>query len=493
MSDLSAAVARLASLIERVSGNVIQPGHFPFLAETARQRAASLRISGVQEYVEALEEGRIPGEWSALLPHITVKESFLFRHPQHFAALARSILPRLAAARRERRTLGVWSAGCARGEEPATLAIVLASCPEVAGWEWRVLATDVDERALAAARKALFGERAVSQVPAEIRSRFFARRGDLFELSPGIARRIEYRALNLVKEPLPVEAAAFDLVFLRNVLIYFRPESQRRVAAAVARTLAPDGVLFLGPAETLWQLSGDLEAADLGDCFCYRHPESPGVRAPGPVPRGEGATQPHSRRSEPGGTAAARIPEVAARPKRQTPARPRPDVAAAEAAPPAGAAPLPGARHPAPGAPSPVPGLTGTHQRLADAALSLVEDRLDRAADLVDEALQADPSDPAAHALEGFLHDVSGRTQMAVASYRAALFLDPALFQVRLLVADSLRRLGHEQRATLEYREVMAALAAGTARSLDALAGLPLPEAGQAAERCREALLGHSR
>ncbi len=146
-----------------------------------------------------------------------------------------------------------------------------------------------------------------------------------------------------------------------------------------------------------------------------------------------------------------------------------------------------------PGAPSPVLGLTGTRQRLADATLCLAEDRLDRAADLVDQALTADPSDPAAHALEGFLHDVSGRTQTAVASYRAALFLDPGLFQVRLLLADSLRRLGHEQRAALEYREVMAAIAAGTARSLDTLAGLPLPEAGQATRRCREALLGNFR
>ncbi|MGD1147313.1 MAG: CheR family methyltransferase [Thermoanaerobaculaceae bacterium] len=475
MKDPSAAVARLASLIERVSGNVIQPGHFPFLAETARQRAASLRIAGVPEYVQALEEGGIPGEWSALLPHITVKESFLFRHPQHFAALSRWVLPQLAAARREQRTLRVWSAGCARGEEPATLAIVLAGCPEVAGWECRVLATDVDEQALAAAREGLFGDRAVAQVPAELRSRFFARRGDLFELSPEIARRIEYRTLNLVQELLPVDAASFDLIFLRNVLIYFRPESQRRVAGAVARALAPDGVLFLGPAETLWQLSGELEAVDLGDCFCYRHAVQPGVRGPGSVVRGETAPRQLRPGGEPHETAAVRIPEATARPEERTPAFPHRDAATAEGAPPAGAAP--------------VPGLTGTRQRLADAILSLAEDRLDRAADLVDQALVTDPSDPAVHALEGFLHEVSGRTQMAVASYRAALFLDPGLFQVRLLLADSLRRLGHEQRAAIEFREVMAGLAAGTVRSLDSLAGLQLPGTDQAAQRCRVVLL----
>jgi chemotaxis protein methyltransferase CheR len=481
----SNAVTKLATLVERVSGNVIQPGHFPFLAETARQRAASLRLAGVPEYVRALAEGGIPGEWSALLPHITIKESFLFRHPQQFAALACSVLPRLAAARSEQRTLRVWSAGCARGEEPATLAIMLAGCREVAGWEWRILATDVDEQALAAARQGLFGERAVSQVPAELRVRHFTQRGDLFELSPEIAGRIDYRELNLVQEPLPVEAASFDVIFLRNVLIYFRPEAQRRVAAAVARALAPGGALFLGPAETLWQLSGDLEPTDLGDCFCYRHPAPPGVLCPDSGLRGEGATQRTRRQSEPCEPAPARIPEATARPKERTLTSRQRDTAAANDTPPAGVIPEPGAR-------CPVPGLTGTRQLLADAAWSLAENRLDRVADLVNQALLSDPSDPAAHAIEGFLHEVSGRTQMAIASHRAALFLDPGLFQVRLLLADALRRLGHDQRAALEYREVMAALAAGTARPLDSLAGLPLPGAGEATRRCREALLGRS-
>ncbi len=437
-----AALAELAALIEETSGNVIPPGHYQFLGETAKRRAASLRLAGVAAYVGSLARGELPGEWSRLLPHVTVKESFLFRHPQHFAALATTLLPRLAAARAGRRSLAVWSAGCARGEEPATLAIALAECRELVGWDWRILATDVDEEALAAAGAATFGERAVSGVPADLRARYLLRRGDSYELAPALARRIEYRELNLVREPLALSPTLFDLVFLRNVLIYFRPEVQRRVAAAVAGALAPDGYLFLGPAETLWQVASGLDAIDLGDCFCYRHADAAAATA-----------VPH-RRPDP------ERPQAAVMALRTTVHAPRP--AALEA--------------------------QGTRDRLALAARYAAADRLDDAVELVDQALVADPSDAGVHALEGFMHDISGRSQMAVASYRAALFLDAGLFQVRLLLADALRRLGHEQRAALEYREVLAALAAGRAYEVGALAPLALPDRGEALRRCREAL-----
>jgi hypothetical protein len=107
---------------------------------------------------------------------------------------------------------------------------------------------------------------------------------------------------------------------------------------------------------------------------------------------------------------------------------------------------------------------------------------------LVEEALLADPSDPAVHALEGYIHDLSGRTEMAIVSYRATLFLAHSLFQVRLLLAEALRRLGRDERAAHEYREVLSALAAGPGSGLDAFAALPLASREQAARRCREAL-----
>lgn len=468
MTGQLAAVSELARLIETASGNVVPPGHLPFLAETAEKRVAATGCGDLPAYVRALAAGQLPGEWAALLPHVTVKESYCFRTPQHFARLAEVVLPRLAARLGPGSALRVWSAGCARGEEPATLAITLAEAPALAARDWLVVGTDVDEEALAAARSGLYSERAVAQVPAPLLARHFARRGTVFELAPTLRRRIEYHAVNLVAEPLQVPHRPFDVVFLRNVLIYFRAESQRRVVAAVARSLAPDGVLFVGPSETLWQLSDELEPEDLGDCFCYRRKAAGGQRPPGlanrgPVAAGGEATRERGERRPPGGKAPARHERIRTPPAPRRAADERPRARASE---PAG----------------------GTRERVERAARLVAADRLDSAAEALAEALRDDPTNAGAHVLEGLVHDLAGRRERAIASYRAALYLVPDLFQARLLLAEALRSAGNLERAESEYRQVLASLADGRARALDELASLPLPDRAAAAARARRAL-----
>ena len=474
---MSDAAAELARMVEEVSGNVVPPAHLPFLARAAETRVRATGHRDLAGYVAALRRGALAGEWSALLPLVTINESYFFRTPQHFDALVRTVLPDLLAARAASRRLRFWSAGCARGEEPATLAIVLAEMPAAGGWDWRVLATDVDEEALAAARRGAYTERAVAQVAGPLRDRHFARRGDQLVLSPALRSHIDYRVLNLVREPFADPGGPFDVIFLRNVLIYFRGESQRRVAATIATTLAPDGFLFLGPAETLWQISDDLEPVDLGDCFCYRKrsPLSPtrwSVASgqwsdPGTKIQPPGALEKQGRRVVPKGarreTRAGARDLASAAPGRSIPATDHRPLTTDHA-------------------------VVGTRERLAEAARHLLDDRLAEAVALLDEALAADPGEPEAHVLEGFIHDVTGRSELAIASFRAALYLDPSLYQARLLLADALRRLAWEERATAEYRAVLARLATGNVRELTALQSLPLPDRSGAGQRARKAL-----
>jgi len=462
--------AELARLVEEVSGNVVPPSHQPFLAHAAEARVRATGRHSLAAYVEALGRGTLPGEWGNLLPLVTVNESYLFRTPQHFTALTTTLLPRLLAARARTRRLRAWSAGCARGEEPATLAIVFADAPELAGWDWRVLATDVDEEALADARRGSYGGRAIASAPPEPCNRYLLGEGDTRTLAPALLSRIDYRVLNLVREPLQDPGGPFDLIFLRNVLIYFRPESQRRVAAAIAATLAADGYLFVGPAETLWQISEELEPVDLGDCFCYRRrsllPPTPPPVARGPWPEKD---RKKNRRAQ--------------APTESCGSGGRSRLGSATELP--GPPPEASAGH-GPWATGHV--LQGTREKLEAAARHLLADRLAEAVDLVDQVLAADPADAEAHVLEGFIHDLSGRTEMAIASLRAALYLDPALFQAHLLLADALRRLGWKERALTAYRAVLAALSTGNVRELTALATLPLPDRVTAAQRARVAL-----
>ena len=475
------ALTRLVALVREETGNVVPRARHGFLEEVAVRRARARGFVRVADYAAALAAGRLDGEWGELVPLITVKESFFFRAPQQFAAIERHVLPALLRARgpspgRARdRTLRIWSAACARGEEPATLAMILAEHEALAAWDWRVLATDLDADALASAERGLYGERAVAQVPERLRERWLTRRGSLYELHPAIRGRIEYRQLNLARPPfrgLPEEP--FDLVLLRNVLIYFRRPLQRRVVAEVGQRLASGGYVFLGASETLWQIYDGLAPEDLDDCFAYRHPDrteaggghrqrpagpSPSEAPPPPAPTAGG------KRRAAAGRGAQR--ELAAEP------------VVADEVPPAGREEPP---------PSPPGG--GAHGLLLAAAGKLAADRLEEAGALAAEARAADTSDPAAYALEGFLHDLAGRTQEASAAYRAALYLDPALFQPRLLLADCLKRLGHPDRAAHEYRHVLATLDRGEARDLVLLEDLPLPNRQRAQRKCRQALAG---
>ena len=129
-------------------------------------------------------------------------------------------------------------------------------------------------------------------------------------------------------------------------------------------------------------------------------------------------------------------------------------------------------------------------ERLRRAAAAAAANRLDEAAALVEEALLADPRDPLAHSLEGLLHDLAGRFQMAAASYRAALFLEPQLAQVRLLLAQCLRRLGWPERGRREAQQALASLAQGGAREVEELTSLGVP-AREALERRLSEALSH--
>ncbi|MCP4656003.1 MAG: hypothetical protein GY856_11365 [bacterium] len=161
---------RLASLIERESGNVVPEGQFPYLRGVAAQRVGKAGFPDLTSYLDALEDGNLEREWRHLLPEITIKESYLFRIPEHFRALREEILPRLVESRTDDRSLRAWSAGCARGEEAGSLAVVLADAPCVAGRAWQVLATDVDETAIEQARSGEYCARRRPDAEASARS-----------------------------------------------------------------------------------------------------------------------------------------------------------------------------------------------------------------------------------------------------------------------------------------------------------------------------------
>jgi chemotaxis protein methyltransferase CheR len=436
-------IREIAQLIESTSGFVVGDQNLEALGRFIEQRVQLGGFEGFGRYVDYLRRHPDSEEWRQLLSKITVKESYLFRAQVQFQALEEQILGQIADRRSDRR-VRVWSAGCARGEEAATLAVVLAEHPVVGDWDWSILATDVDQAALADARTGSYGSRALSRVPSILLERYFVSRGDRFTLAPQLLDRIEYRCLNLVEHGPELCAKSFDVVFLRNVLIYFRPELQRRVVEMVEGVLADGGVLFLGPSESLLHLDTGLRAEDLGGCFCYRR-RSPSASNEAPRAADEPAAQ------------ATRAP---------TPAVTRPEEPA--------------------DSPASTPGF---ETRLESMIEALVRGENRRAAAGLTALRHEYPESAAVRALEGVAQEQSGDLERATLAYRAALYLAPDMDQIRFLLARALERRGRARAAAREYRTALSGLGPATGFVATVLARLGFPDHDQMCAIRREQLI----
>jgi chemotaxis methyl-accepting protein methylase len=243
----------------------------PILAEVARQRGIDFRdyrqdsvMRGVRarmaergnadldDYRRSLED---EAEVTRLIEAMVVPWSRFFRDPPVFEALAEQVLPTLVRNHLERRPVRAWCVGAATGEEAWTMAMLLAeTCDVPGGPSWELMATDIDRRTLAAAEAGVYPTISVESVPERYRRRHLVTDGVRVQLSPALRGRVRFAFHDLLGPTLAPTAAivaAFDLVLVRNVLIYFDRRLQEKALARLAAVLPPDGILVLGEVETL--------------------------------------------------------------------------------------------------------------------------------------------------------------------------------------------------------------------------------------------------
>jgi chemotaxis protein methyltransferase CheR len=270
-------VAAAARVLGRRVGLRLDPAVQSRLARCV-QEAASARRQDEADFVASLD--RDPAALQELLDRVTVQETSFFRDPGQFETLATHVLPTL------RGPVTAWSAGCANGQEAYTVAMVLA---ESAVSDWRVVASDISTRALDRARQARYSEKELRGVDARRRDAHFTREGAHWRIATALRDRVSVSRLNLAADPLPGERGTCSIVFCRNVLIYFKPEEVVAFLERLARWMPPDGYLFLGYSESLWQVTDAFKLVRLGPSFVYR----PAVGgAPAPVPRSASAGRP---------------------------------------------------------------------------------------------------------------------------------------------------------------------------------------------------------
>jgi len=247
-----------------------------YLADVMRQRVQSLgraRFDSYSSYLGQLHTSpKASAEWRVLAEKLTVNETFFFRNTDNFLALAEIVLPERIRAKAQTKQLRILSAGCSSGDEPYSLAIMVhEALPDLAAWDVKIIGMDINPAVLIKATQARYSEWSLRATSEDIRGRYFQAEGADFVLSPEIQKMVSFEERNLVDEdPLFWESLACDLVFCRNVLMYFSPETARSVVRRISQSLLPSGFLFIGHAETLRGITPEFHLCHTHDTFYYQ-------------------------------------------------------------------------------------------------------------------------------------------------------------------------------------------------------------------------------
>jgi chemotaxis protein methyltransferase CheR len=201
---------------------------------------------------------------------MTTNETYFFRDIHPFTILRSHIFPQLIEARREQKKLRIWCGACSTGQEPYSISMLLSDAfPELITWDAKITATDLSQDVLNKAKAGEFTQMEVNRgLPAPMLIKFFKKESNSWRIRDDVRARVTFQELNLAK-PLPL-LPKFDLIFLRNVLIYFDLETKRKILASIRRVMAQDAFLFLGAAETTLNLDGAFESVMIGKTVCYR-------------------------------------------------------------------------------------------------------------------------------------------------------------------------------------------------------------------------------
>lgn len=418
------AIERIANLVADRTGLIFSRARQSSAEAVIRRHAAHLRHPDLARYAEALADD--PAIVDSLAAELTIGETYFFRDTPQFDFLRAVIVPALGADVHNR-PIRAWSAGCASGEEPYSLAMLFHDLGLAS--RARVLGTDLSHERLAAARKARYGRWSLRGVPDQIVARYFTRRESSFELAPRIRSMVEFRYLNLAEPEGEVAVTAMDLILCRNVLIYFDGATIARVARRLIDALTPSGWLLLG--------ASDPPISDYVECEVM-------VTPAGLVYRPSGATRP-------------RRPQMVFVNAQEPPRETRETRESRESRETSELREPPDARESTQPASVETPDADAEWaarvRALADAG------SLHDAGKLCTAALEAHPLSAELTYLQALLLINAGRFADAARVARRAVYLDHTLAVAHVVIGDALFRLGQRDDANRSYQTALRLLA----------------------------------
>jgi len=268
----SSVFGRLRELVYHHSGLSFDEKKMYYFGRRVETRIEAVGATSVTDYVQLLRRGDGADELQALCESLTTNETYFFREYAQLKAFAEGVLPMLLNARRAAgtRRLRIWSAGCSTGEEPYTLAIILREMIEdFEQWDVSILGTDISREVLRRARQAIYGTRALKDVPTIYRQRYFRTEADGERVATLISRMVTFRQANLKLARPPRDLTDLDAIFCRNVLIYFGDHSRRQAVEMFHDALTPGGAIFLGASESVGRITSAFRPVQLGRMLTY--------------------------------------------------------------------------------------------------------------------------------------------------------------------------------------------------------------------------------
>ncbi|NJM35203.1 MAG: protein-glutamate O-methyltransferase CheR [Rhodomicrobium sp.] len=248
----------LCAYLRKASGLVLDPEKRYLVESRVTPVMKRAGLSELGQLVQLLEQGRMPSLAEEVVQAMTINETYFFRDRYPFDAL-RQILPKLMIARAAQKSIRVWSAAASTGQEPYSIAMIMHDfAPVMANWRSEIFATDLSQAALARADAARYSQFEVQRglAPEQVK-RYFRAAGDMFQLRDEIKARVKFKPFNLLS---PYDGfGQFDLIFCRNVLIYFEAERKADILRRMTRILAKDGILVLGASESIIGLNVNLK------------------------------------------------------------------------------------------------------------------------------------------------------------------------------------------------------------------------------------------
>ena len=267
---------KIRELIYKETGILYETKKDYAMKSRLERRMEATCVRSFSEYYNKLSSDNKRDELQSLIEELTVNETYFFRDFPQLQGFAEKALPLIVEEKKAKYdfSLKIWSAACSTGEEPYTLSIIVQEMIEdYENWDVSILATDIDRQVLHMARKGEYGQRSMKNTPLPYREKYFEYRGNYWRVLPHTAAPVRFELLNLVDRQAMRRQRGYDIIFCRNVLIYFNDLSRRKVVNSFYDALYPGGFLFLGSSESVGRITAAFELIKLNGFLCYRKPK----------------------------------------------------------------------------------------------------------------------------------------------------------------------------------------------------------------------------